>query len=126
MRLRPLAAAVLVTAAVALTACGGESDEEQIEEVVAEFADAVKEKDAAKLCATVVTEQIPEGEDCEEQVSAEEFGSIGDVESIEVSDIKVDGNSATANVTATVGGEEMEDEASFRKADGDWKLNLDE
>lgn len=126
MRLRPLVSTLLVTTAVALSACGGGSDEEQIEAVVADFADAVEEKDAAKLCDTVVTEQIPEGEDCEEQVSAEEFGSIGDVESIEVTDIEVDGNSATANVTATVGGEEMPDEASFTKSDGDWKLNLDE
>lgn len=126
MRLRPLVSTLLVTTAVTLTACGGESDEEQIEGVVASFADAVQEKDAGKLCDTVVTERIPEGKQCEDQVSAEEFGSIGDVESIEVTNIEIDGNKATADVTATVGGEEMKDDATFRKTDGDWKLNLDQ
>lgn len=117
MRLRPLVAVVLLTAAVALSACGGESDEEQIEGVVASFSDAVREQDAGKLCDAVITERIPEGEQCEDQcedqVSAEEFGSIGDVERIEVSEIEVDGETATATVTATVGGDEMDDDASF-------------
>lgn len=113
MRLRPLVAVVLLTAAVALSACGGESDEEQIEGVVASFSDAVREQDAGKLCDAVITERIPEGEQCEDQVSAEEFGSIGDVERIEGSEIEVDGETATATVTATVGGDEMDDDASF-------------
>jgi ketosteroid isomerase-like protein len=126
MRLRPLVSAVLLTAAVALAACGGGSDEEQIEEVVASVSDAVREKDAGQLCDSVVTERIPEGEECADQISADDFGSIGDVESIEVTDIEVDGETATAQVSATVDGEETDDDATFAKSDGDWKLNLDE
>lgn len=126
MRVRPLISALLVVTAVALAACGGESEEEQIEGVVASFAAAVEQKDPGKFCDTVVGERIPEGERCEDQVTDEQLGALGDIESIEVSDIEVDGDSATGQVTATVAGEEMTDEANFRKVGGDWKLSLDE
>jgi len=126
VRLRPQVSALLVATAVALAACGGESEEEQIEGVVASFAAAVEEQDPGKFCDTVVGQRISEGERCEDQVTDEQLGALGDIESIEVTDIEVDGDSATAQVTATVGGEEMTDEADFRKVDGDWKLSLDE
>jgi len=126
MRLRPLVSTALVTTAVALTACGGDSDEDQIRSAVTDFTEAVKDKDAGKLCSSVVTERIPDGEKCEDQVSGDEFESIGKLEDIKVTDIKVKGDTATAQVAATVDGKESKDEGTFKKVDGDWKLALDE
>ncbi len=91
-----------------------------------EFTEAVQEKDAGKLCDSVVTERIPEGEKCEDQVSGDEFESIGKLEDIKVSDIKIKGETATAKVAATVDGKESKDDGTFKKVDGDWKLALDE
>jgi ketosteroid isomerase-like protein len=126
MRLRPLVSTALVTTAVALTACGGDSDEDQIRSAVTDFTEAVQDKDAGKLCSSVVTERIPDGEKCEDQVSGDEFESIGKLEDIKVTDIKVKGDTATAQVAATVDGKESKDDGTFKKVDGDWKLALDE
>lgn len=131
VRLTPLASA-LTAATIALTACGGEtdqesdeeSDEEQVENAVVSFFDASKEEDAAKFCDVVIVEPIPEGEQCEDQISADDFEGSGDVENLEVTDIEVDGESATAQVAATVDGEEETQDLSFRKADGDWKIDF--
>lgn len=53
-----------------------------------------------------------------------DFEGSGDVENAEVSDIEIDGETATAVITAEVDGEEMKEEMSFRKRDGDWKLDF--
>ena len=125
MRNRALLPTLLTAAALAVSACG-ESDEDQIRSAVTGFTEGVQDKDAGKLCDSVITERIPEGEKCEDQVSGEEFESVAKLEDIEVSDIKVDGDTATAKIVATVDGEKTEDDGTFKKIDGDWKLDLDE
>lgn len=124
MRLLMVAATVLA-AAVVVAACGGESDESQIEGVVASFFDATKEKDVAKFCDVVITDELPGA--CEDQVSAEDFTTTGDFEGFEVNDIEVDGDTATASVTGQFSeGEDMTEQLSLRKLDGEWKIDFEE
>jgi len=129
MRNRALLLALLSAIALAVSACGGDSDEDQIRSVVTEFAEAVQEKDGAKLCDSVVTGRIPGGRQCEGEVADaffEEVEQAGEVEGVRVNEIEVEGDTATARVLVTVNGEEMDDEGTFKKVDGDWKFALDE
>jgi protein-disulfide isomerase len=126
MRNRALLPTLLTAIALGVSACGGDSDEDQIRSAVTEFTEAVQDKDSAEFCDSVVTERIPEGKKCEDVVGGKEFEAIGKLEDIKVSEIKVKGDTATAKVAATVDGKEMKDDGSFKKVDGDWKLDLDE
>jgi len=122
MRLLSLAAPV-IAATVLFTACGGESDEEQIEGALTSFFEATEERDVAKFCDVVITDP-PEGQTCEDEVSPEDFTTTDDFEGIEVIDIEVDGD--TAIVTAKAKGDDVEEQVSFRKLDGEWKIDFEE
>ena len=127
MRNRALLPTLLTAVALGVSACGGgDSDEDQIRSVTADFSEAVQDKDGGKFCDSVVTEEIPKGKKCEGELSDLFFKGIGKLEDVKVSEIKVKGDTATAKVAATVDGKEMKDDGSFKKVDGDWKLDLDE
>jgi ketosteroid isomerase-like protein len=112
--------------AALLAACGSSSDEDQIRDVVQEFAEAANDKDVGAICGQVVSEAFEDQEQCEKQADREgSIGDLGSVEDLEVSEIKVDGDTATAQIKATVGGETDEGPGKFRKVDGEWKLDLD-
>jgi ketosteroid isomerase-like protein len=108
--------------AALLAACGSESDEDQIRAVVKEFADAANDKDVGAICGQVVSKAFENEEECEKRAP---IGVLGSLEDYEVSDIKVDGDTATARIKATVGGKTDEGPGKFRKVDGEWKLDLD-
>lgn len=120
MRLLSLTVTVLA-ATILLTACGEESDEEQIEGTIATFFEAVEEEDVAKFCSVVITDP-PEGQTCEDELSPENFASTDDFEGIDINDIEVDGD--TAIVTATAEGDDTEEQVSLRKLDGEWKIDF--
>ena len=125
MRSAAAALTALLCAAL-LAACGSSSDEDQIRDVVQEFAEAANDKDVGAICGQVVSEAFEDQEQCKKQADKEgSIGDLGSVEDFEVSDIKVDGDTATAQIKATVGGETDEGPGKFRKVDGEWKLDLD-
>ena len=125
MRSAAAALTALLCAAL-LAACGSSSDEDQIRDVVQKFAEAANDKDAGAICGQVVSEAFEDQEQCKKQADKEgSIGELGSVEDFEVSDIKVDGDTATAQIKATVGGETDEGPGKFRKVDGEWKLDLD-
>ncbi|MDQ3644393.1 MAG: nuclear transport factor 2 family protein [Actinomycetota bacterium] len=114
--------------AALLAACGGgsESDEDQVRAVVQEFGEAANDKDAGAICGLVVSKELKDEEDCEKQADREgQIGGLEAVDDIEVSDIKIDGDRATAQIKATVGGKTDAGPGKFRKVDGEWKLDLD-
>lgn len=115
----------LLACCAALAACGS-SDEDKIGESLDSFQQAVEDKDRKAFCETVTSEQIRKSDDCEKQVKASDLESIGEVKEIKAENIKVDGDKATAKVSVTVRGERASDDATFRKVDGDWKIDLDE
>ena len=115
----------LIASCAALSACGS-SDEDKIGESLDSFQQAVEDKDRKAFCETVTSEQIRKSDNCEKQVKASDLESIGEVKEIKAENIKVNGDKATAKVSVTVRGERASDEATFRKVDGDWKIDLDE
>lgn len=53
-----------------------------------------------------------------------EKNPLEDLSTGKLKDVKVDGDTATGKVTASVGGAEKTDVANFRKEDGAWKVDL--
>lgn len=121
-RLLPL---VVIACCAALAACGS-SDEDKIGESLDSFQQAVQDKDEKAFCEAVTSEQIRKSDDCEKQVKAAQLEGIGEVKDIKAENVKVDGDKATAKVSVTVRGQRNSDDATFRKIDGDWKIDLDD
>lgn len=109
----------------ALGACGS-SEEDKVKDSLQSFQQAVQDKDRTAFCDAVTSEQIRKADDCEKQVKVSDLESIGEVKGIKAENIKVDGDKATAKVSVTVRGEATSDDATFRKVDGDWKIDLDD
>jgi hypothetical protein len=119
----------LLVALLALSACGGSSgssgdDESAIETAIEESATS----EDPKLCSEFQTEafnesEYPEGnalKQCEE--GTESGASVA--ESVDISKVEVNGESATAEVEVTgsgLSGQELEVELA--KEGGDWKMN---
>lgn len=123
--MRKLLPLVLLTCCAALVACGS-SEEDKVKESLDSFQQAVQDKDKKAFCDAVTSAQIRKSDDCEKQVKTSDLESIGEVKDIKAENIKVDGDKATAKVSVTVRGEATSDDATFRKIDGDWKIDLDE
>ncbi|MDQ2630936.1 MAG: hypothetical protein M3Y75_08185 [Actinomycetota bacterium] len=124
LSLPPLALLALV---LGLVACGGgESDEDKIVEVIETSATSADPADCKELSTQAFLEQteLEEGaaavESCEE--SAEDTSD--DPESVEVSEVEVDGSAATSNVAFTGGSFDGQTlTVALIEEDGDWKLN---
>jgi pSer/pThr/pTyr-binding forkhead associated (FHA) protein len=108
---------------------GGGSDEDQVKEVAETAAAAVADRDAGKLCDVISTVELERAAkasgqelECERliQPALDDLNDeeIADAESFEVVSVQVDGDRATAKVKT----DDDEDEATFRKEDGDWKF----
>ena len=123
--MRPAPSISALLCCTALAACGA-SDEDKIGESLTSFQQAVQDKDEKAFCAAVTSEQIRKADDCEKQVKAADLTSIGEVKDIKAENVKVDGDKATAKVSVTVRGQRTSDDATFRKIDGDWKIDLDD
>jgi hypothetical protein len=125
MLLLPLALLALV---FGLVACGGggDSDEDKVIEVIETSATSSDPADCKELSTQAFLEQteLEEGagavKSCEE--SAEDTSD--DPESVEVSEVEVDGSAATANVAFTGGSFDGQTlTVALVDEDGDWKLN---
>ena len=90
------------------------------------FQKAVQDKDKKAFCEAVTSKQIRTSDNCDKRIKAADLDEIGEVKDIKGENIKVDGDKATARVSVTVRGERTSDDATFRKIDGDWKIDLDE
>jgi len=129
----PTKAAPALLACAALVACGS-SDEDKIKETVDTFAKSVEDKDSDTFCGNVTSDRLGDPKDadkaverCKKEVDDQQFESIGKVTDVKVTDIKVDGRTATAQVSGTVNGKkEKPSKETFRKIDDDWKIDLDE
>jgi ABC-type glycerol-3-phosphate transport system substrate-binding protein len=124
-RLPVLLFAILAT--LALAACGSsESDEDKIVDVIETGATSTDPADCEGLQTINFMEQGNEGEgqkaveECEEDAEDE----TGNPDSVEVSDVEIDGSEATA--TVAIAGGSFDGQAlvfNVAEEDGDWKLN---
>jgi hypothetical protein len=122
--LLPLALLALV---FGLVACGGgDSDEDKIVEVIETSATSADPADCKKLSTQAFLEQteLEQGaaavESCEESAK----DTSDDPDSVEVSEVEVDGSSATANAAFTGGSFDGQTlTVALVEEDGDWKLD---
>lgn len=124
-----LTALACALAALALAACGGsdsDGDEDQITTVIETSVTSTDPADCEIYSTQAFLEQTESAEGEEAVASCEEDAedTSNDADSVEVSAIEVDGDSATAEVAFTGGGFDGQAVAvSLVKEDGDWKLD---
>ena len=117
MQFRRIAAVCLAAPVLALAACGGggNSDEDQITEVINDVGD-----NPAALCDHMSAQTLKifgTVDDCKKQ--AEESGDKGS--DVDIQDISIDGDKATAKISDDDGKAEV----IFVKEDGDWVVDVD-
>ena len=119
--------AVLIVPIFAFAACGeSSSDESQIEDVIESSGRSADPADCTKLMTRHLMEQVAQesGPDAERECKEEAENEEG-FESVDISNIAVDGSRATAAVRMTGGG--LDDgqtiELELVKDDGQWKMN---
>lgn len=126
-KLHPLLPLALLALVFGLAACGGsESDEDKVVEVIETSVTSTDPADCKELATQAFLEQteLEQGsaavESCEE--SAED--TENDPESVEVSEVEVDGSSATADVAFTGGSFDGQTlSVALVEEDGDWKMD---
>lgn len=123
--LLPLA---LLTLALGLAACGGgeESDEDKIVDVIETSVTSTDPADCEQLATQAFLEQteLSEGKEAVESCEESAKETEDDPDSVDVSKVKVDGSSATADVAFAGGsfdGQALS--VALVEADGDWKLD---
>lgn len=119
---------LVVLAAVALSACGGggSSDEGKIEETIETAATSSNPKNCTTLQTQRFDEQNSQTQGAGAVKACEEEAKEGEntAESVAVSNLSVNGDSATAEVAFTGGGFDGQAvEVSLAKEGGDWKLD---
>jgi hypothetical protein len=119
--------ALLVTAAVTLTACGGgSSDQDKIAETIETVATTNDPKNCTELETLAFAEQNSQEQGqaavkaCEKEAEADEEQAKG----ANVSNVSVDGSKATADVEFEGGSLGMQSlEVALVEEDGNWKLD---
>jgi len=140
MRAMRRLALVACACTVFVAGCGGASQEDEVKQAFDDYTQAVKDKDGEKLCDSIASPELAEMSSderakeidlCKDEFSAGDFGDASDeLDDTELAEIAVDGDRATAQVTATVNAkqETSKQETSklrFLKVDGDWKVRFE-
>jgi hypothetical protein len=128
---RALFAVLLALAAIA-SGCGGsassagdfEGEEKRVADVVEQLQSAGETGDAAEICNEVLAKQLRDqiqeaGANCEQEL--EKAIKDADDFELEVEDVTITGNSATAKVKGRDGGEERVRDFEFVREGRDWR-----
>jgi hypothetical protein len=125
-KLHLLVPLTLLALALGLGACGGgESDEDKVIDVIETSAESNDPADCERLATQNLLEQVELSQGADAVKSCEENAKDDDDdEEAEVSDVKVDGSTATAKVAITGGGFDGQTaEMAVVEEDGDWKVD---
>ena len=115
----------LIALSLALVACGGDSDEDQVTETIETSVKSSDPADCTELATQAFVEQteFEQGEaavkSCQESASE----TADDPDSVEISEVKVDGDRATAAVAFTGGTFDGQTLDLSLVDDGSWKLD---
>lgn len=127
-KLRLLLPLALLALVFGLVACGGggDSDEDKIVEVIETSATSADPADCKELSTQAFLEQteLEEGAAAVESCEAGAEDESDDPDSVEVSEVEVDGSAATANTAFTGGSFDGQTlTVGLVEEDGDWKLD---
>jgi hypothetical protein len=128
---RSLRAVAVMAAGLALAVapgCGG-SDEDDVKDVIKDYASGVAEGDGKKVCGTLSEDSKKQfdqaGSKCEDAFKSfggfltdEQKDKLKDIDP----DVEIDGDNATANVDELQGTGSTE--VKLKKEDGDWKITF--
>jgi hypothetical protein len=117
---------LLTAAALAVSACGRESEEEQVRASLDRFAEATAKKDFQALCddvfATRLVEEVRRSVACE---LALKNSSLGEAEKprLEILSVKVDGDRATADVRSSAANQPAsQDTVELIREEDEWRI----
>lgn len=126
MKKRPLLMFFAIVAALVLAACGGESDEDKVVEAIETSATTTDPADCLALSTQNFLEQTEDesGEAAVKACEEDAEDSSDDPDSVIVTEVEVDGTSATANVEFEGGSFDRQAMAiALVEEDGAWKLD---
>ena len=118
-------------ARAARSACGGggNSDEENVEQVVRDFAEATSESDGDRFCKEIITREFLEqttgakGDRAEEQCAKQIDALKGaDIEIVDIKSTKVNGDKATVTAELKQQGQTGQQTFNLQREDGDFRL----
>ena len=103
-----------------------EGDERAVAQTVADLAEAGSAREATDICGGVVTDALREGiakggSSCNDEMQK----AIEDVDAfdLEVTDVTVTGDKATAEVESADGDRRVRRTFAFVRVDGDWRIS---
>ncbi len=114
---------------LALSACGGGDDSEDVQQAVRDFVTATNERDGDRLCGELLSQDYMEkatgatGDEAEDACT-DQLDLIKGLKLrlISVGAAKVDGDKAVVHATIVTGGQRMNRRFQLGKEDGSWKL----
>src|SRR5262245_32104257 len=115
-----------LTSALLMAACGGNSDEDQITDVIKTSVKSTDPADCTKLETQTFVEQteFALGPDAVKQCQDDAADTSDDPDSVDVKDVEADGDTGTANVTFHGGSFDGSTVTVGLVKEGDqWKLN---
>lgn len=127
LRARAVIAVLVATLAVAVTGCGGQSDEEKAKSAVEDYLEAVSKGDGNKACSLVTDATKKKIEQSAKRSCPQTFSSLNQgpgkavlqaFKQAKVDNVKVNGDTATADIKL----KQLSQKTNLRKEDGDWKL----
>ena len=108
---------------------GGNSDEENVEQVVRDFAEATRESDGDRFCKEIITREFLEkttgakGDRAEEQCAKQIDALKGaDIEIVDIKSTKVNGDKATVTAELKQQGQTGQQTFNLQREDGDFRL----
>jgi hypothetical protein len=115
---------------LALGACGGDDDEDDVEQTVRDFVRASSEPDPETLCGEIVTQEFLEqatgatGDGAEEECRRQLEDTSGvKAELLEVRSIEIDGDRARVRALIRTQGRARTQTLRLEEEDGRWKLS---
>lgn len=130
-----IAPVALIAAAVALGGCAAapsndaaadfQGVEREVAEVIDELSAAALDGDAKKICDTIFAPALKDrlgsdGVDCQDALE-DQLADVADGE-IDVEEVTVDGDTATARVVSPYSGEDVEQTLSFERDGSAWRI----
>jgi len=121
--------ALVLVLALALSACGGDDDPNDVQQAIRDFVQATNDRDGERLCGDLLSQEYMEKAtgatgDKAEDACKQQLDLIKGLKLrlVSVGAAKVDGDKAVVRATIATGGQRSSRRFQLAKEDGGWKL----